>query len=296
MGNNYDSMAGALSSGETLGTTAFISSIVACSVWPELLQPIPADKSGLLLKMLQEHVKKIPAAGRTMSLPGGSYLGGLSGHASWADVATSVPVRLRLIVTDTGKMLQACSEIDQSAQAARRYLAELDDHYYSISPDVWQANDQEAFSERLRKHRDAVVNTCCLAEEAAMLTAVIGTLRFAQHAITAVLAGILAVLSVAFWIAMAIPFGQGVAASIRSAGTPIANMLPRIVQIMDEAMAVCGKVHAGLLGIRTIEAGISDEIRLEDGGGMSDLLSAGGTTIADIADKYLAKLQPWERF
>ena len=296
MGNNYDSMAGALSSGESLGYTAFVSSIVACSVWPELLQPIPAAKSGLLLKTIERHVSKIPRAGNTMSLPGGSYLGGLSGHASWADVATSVPIRLRLIITDTGTMLRACSEIDQSAEQARRYLDELDRHYYSISEDVWRANDQEAYCERLRKHRDSVVNTCCLAEEAAMLTAVIGTLRFVQHAITAVLAGILAVLAAAFWIAMAIPFGQAAAASIRSAGTAIANMLPRIVQVMDEAMVMCGLAHASLLGIRTLQAGISDELRLADGGGMSDLLGAGGATLADVAEKFTDKLQPWQKF
>ncbi len=296
MGNNYDSMAGALSSGESLGYTAFVSSIVACSVWPELLQPIPAAKSGLLLKTIESHVSKIPRAGNTMSLPGGSYLGGLSGHASWADVATSVPIRLRLIITDTGTMLRACSEIDQSAEQARRYLDELDRHYYSISEDVWRANDQEAYCERLRKHRDSVVNTCCLAEEAAMLTAVIGTLRFVQHAITAVLAGILAVLAAAFWIAMAIPFGQAAAVSIRSAGTAIANMLPRIVQVMDEAMVMCGLAHASLLGIRTLQAGISDELRLADGGGMSDLLGAGGATLADVAEKFTDKLQPWQKF
>lgn len=296
MGNNYDSMAGALSSGKSLGYTAFVSSIVACSVWPELLQPIPAAKSGMLLKQVESHVGKIPGSGRTMSMPGGSYLGGLSGHASWSDVATSVPSRLRLIITDTGQMLQACSEIDQSGAVGRQYLDDLDRYYYSVSEDVWRSNDQEAFSERLRKHRDSVVNTCCLAEEAAMLTAVIGTLRFVQHAVTAVLAGILAVLAASFWIAMAIPFGQGVAASIRSAGTPIANMLPRIVQIMDEAMVMCGIAHASLLGIRTMQAGISDEIRLHDGGGMSDLLHSSGATLGDIADKFLDKLQPWQKF
>lgn len=295
MGNNYDSMAGALSSGKTLGYTAFVSSVVACSVWPELLQPIPAAKSGMLLKTLEKHVHKIPGSSKTMTLPGGSYLGGLSGHASWADVVTSVPSRLRLIITDTGAMLRACSEIDQAAETARVYLDELNAQYYSIRPNVWSANDQEAFSERLGKYRQSVVNTCCLAEEAALMTAVIGTLRFVQHAVTAVLAGILAALAAAFWIAMAIPFGQGVAASIRSAGTPLANMLPRIVQIMDQTMVMCGLAHASLLAIRTLQAGISDEIRLEDGGGMSDVLKAAGLTLGDIAEKSLAKLQVWEK-
>lgn len=288
-------MAGALSSGQTLGHTAFISSLVACSVWPELLQPIPAAKSGMLLKQIEKHVDKIPRAKNTINLPGGDYLGGLSGHATLADVATSVPIRLRLIVTDTGTMAQACSEIDQSAEAGRRYLEELNQHFYSISPDVWAQNDQESYSERLRKERDAVVNTCCLAEEAAMMTAIIATLRFIQHAISAVLCGILGVLAAAFWVAMAIPGGQGAAASIRSAGTPIANMVPRIVQIMDQTMVACGLAHAGILAARTLQAGISDELRLEDGGGLSDLLGAGGETLADIAEKYLDKVKVWER-
>ncbi|REF38285.1 hypothetical protein [Thermasporomyces composti] len=230
-----------------------------------------------------------------MTLPGGSRLGGLSGHAAWADVVTSVPSRLRLIITDTGAMLRACAEIDRAAETARRYLEDLNQQYYSVTPMVWSANDQEAFAERLRKYRDSVVNTCCLAEESAMLTAVIATLRFVQHAVTAVLAGTLAVLAAAFWVAMAVPGGQPVATSIRSSGTPLANTLPRIVRIMDEVMVRCGQVHASLLAIRTLEAGISDEIRLEDGGGMSDVLRSAGLTLGDVVEKFLSKLKVWEK-
>ncbi|GAB3426673.1 hypothetical protein [Flindersiella endophytica] len=295
MGNNYDSMASGLSSGKALGETAFYTCLVACTVWPELLQPIPAAKSGMLMKQIESMAGKIPRAKNTMNLPGGSYLGGLSGHASFQDIATSVPIRLRLIVTDTGQMLRACSEIDQSAEEGRRYVEALNHHYYSISPDVWNQNDQKAYSERLRKDRDAAVNTACLAEEAAMMTAIIATLRFAQHAISAALCGVLAAGAAAFWVAMCIPFGQGVAASIRSALTPVANMLPRIIQIMDEAMTMAGLAHASLLGVRTLQAGISDEIRLDDGGGLKDLLGAGGDTIGDIADKYLDKIKIWEK-
>lgn len=295
MGNNYDSMASGMSSGKTLGEAAFYSCIVACTVWPELLQPIPAAKSGMLLKHIEKFAAKMPKAKQTVNLPGGSYLGGLSGHASFQDIATSVPVRLRLIVTDTGQMLQACSQIDQSGQTGRQYIDELNNQYYSITPDVWQQNDQRAFSERLRKDRDAAVNTACLAEEAAMMTSIIATLRFAQHAVSAALCGVLAIGAAAFWVAMAIPFGQGVAASIRSALTPIANMLPRIIQLMDQAMVMAGLAHASLLGVRTLQAGISDEIRLEDGGGMQDLLGAAGDTMADIVEKYLNKVKVWEK-
>ncbi|MET9022377.1 hypothetical protein ABZV93_20585 [Actinopolymorpha sp. NPDC004070] len=281
MANAYDSMAGAFSSGETLGKTAFMSSIVACSVWPELLLPIPADKSGILLKQLQRVGQKwklnrsVSLGGQTLTVTGG--------------VLTSVPVRLKLIVTDTGKMLQACSRIHESGSAGKRYLEDLNGLYYSITPEVWQANDQAAYSERLRKHRDSVQNTYCLAWETAALTAVVGSLRFAQMAISCVLAGILAIMAAAFWIAMAIPFGQGVAVSIRNAGQVIARMLPRIIRLMDEIMLRVGQAHAALVALRTLEAGVSDSIRLGNGEGYKDMGDAAIRAAGDLVEKLKRK-------
>ncbi|WP_020577945.1 hypothetical protein [Actinopolymorpha alba] len=277
MSNAYDSMAGAFSSGKVLGWTAFGSSLVACSVWPELLLPIPADKSGFLLNQLGKVGAKwnlnrsMSLGGQTITVTGG--------------VLTSVPLRLKLIITDTGKMLEACSRIHESGSAGKTYLEALNDQYYSITPDVWQANDQEAYSERLRKYRDSVQNTYCLAWETAALTAVVGSLRFIQMAIACALAGVLAILAAAFWIAVAIPFGQGVAVSIRNAGQVIARMLPRVIRIMDEIMVKVGQAHAALVAVRTFQAGISDSIRLGDAEGYKDMGDAALETLGDMLKK-----------
>lgn len=277
MGNNYDSMAGAFSSGKALGMTAFGCSLVACSVWPLLLRPIPAAKSGLLLKYLEKLSKKVPGSNRTVAGIPGATMGGM---------VTNVPARLMLIITDTGAMLQACSAIDESGAKGRDFLEVLNKQYYSIGPTAWEANDQKEYQKRLGQYRDSVVNTCCLAEEAAMLTAIVGSLRFAQHLITSILTGILAVLAAVFWAVVFIPVvGQAWAASIRTAGTALANMLPTIIRVMDEIMAKVGLAHASLLAVRTGQAGISDEMRLKDGGGLGDLGGAGGSILVNLWGK-----------
>ncbi|WP_460514802.1 hypothetical protein [Flindersiella endophytica] len=288
MSNNYDSMAGAFSSGKTLGTTAFVSSLVACSVWPELLLPIPADKSGIFMKQVLGRIANLERLQKSVSIAGQSTaLGGM---------LLSVPMRLKLVVTDTGAMLHACGRIHESGQTARDYLDALNKSYYSITPDVWQANDQKAFSERLRKYRDSVVNTCCLCEEIAMITSVIGTLRFVQHAICAALATAMAVMAAAFWVAMAIPFGQGVATAIRNIGTTLAKILRKTVQLMDEIMVKVGLVGASLVAARSAQAVLSDAYRLGDDA-MGDAGNALKQTLGDVwdklKDKKLAFLTGW---
>ncbi|HEX5597423.1 MAG TPA: hypothetical protein VFX61_15605 [Micromonosporaceae bacterium] len=281
MSNNYDSMAGAMSSGNELGEVALYSSLVACSVWPEhLLAPIPADKSGILLKQLQ----RIPTKDITVSLPTGSVAASVG--------VTNVPARLFLIRTDTGKMLQACSMMHESGSAGHRFLEELDRQYYSISTGAWAANDQEAYSRELSKYRNAVQNTYCLAWETALLTSIVATLRFIQLAIAAALAGILAVMATAFWAVVFIPVvGQGLATSIRTAGMALARMLPTVIRMMDEIMVKVGWVHAGLLAVRTAQAAISDNMRLGDNKGFSDLGKGAGEVLDDLLKKLILNRQ-----
>jgi hypothetical protein len=173
MSNTYDSMAGALASGNELGNIALVSSLIACTVWPEhLLAPIPAAKSGILLSQLE---KRVPV--KTVNLPV---------HGAVQVGPTNVPTRLALIRTDTGKMLQACSRIHESGSAGLRYLEELNKQYYSVSPATWESNDQAAYSKQLLDYRNSVQNTYCLAWETALLTPIVATLRFLQLAIAAV--------------------------------------------------------------------------------------------------------------
>ena len=67
---------------------------------------------------------------------------------------TSVPVRLKLIITDTGQMLQACSQLHESGSTGLAFLEELNEITYSITPDSWQANDQVADFESEIRRRD----------------------------------------------------------------------------------------------------------------------------------------------
>jgi hypothetical protein len=272
MSNSYDSMAGGLSSGKALGEAAFVSSLVACSVWPELLLPVPAAKSGFLLNSLE----KVAGKGwftKSLSIQGqATSIGG---------VLTSVPMRLKLIITDTGQMLQACSDLHESGSTGLAYLEELNEIYYSINPASWQANDQVAYGEKLLSYRNSVQNTYCLAQESALIAAIVATLRFAQMAIAAVLAGVLAAMAVAFWIAMAIPFGQGFAMSIRTFGTSMVTMLKTVIQTMDEIMIMVGQGASAIMAVRTLEAGISDNIRLGENEGLKDL---GGSAISVVSD------------
>lgn len=269
MSNTYDSMSGGLSSGKSLGEAAFVASLVACSVWPELLLPVPAAKSGFLLNSME----KLASNGwltKSLSIQGqATSIGGM---------LTSVPMRVKLIVTDTGQMLQACSQLHESGSTGLTFLEELNEITYSITPESWQANDQVAYSEKLLSYRNSVQNTYCLAQESAM----IATLRFAQMAIAAVLAA----MAVAFWIAMAVPFGQPFAMSIRTFGTSLVTMLKTVIQTMDEIMLMVGQGASAIMAARTVEAGISDSIRLGENEGMKDL---GGSAI-DVLGDMLTRL------
>jgi len=100
-------------------------------------------------------------------------------------------------------------------------------------------------------------------------------------AIAAVLTGVLAAMAVAFWIAMAIPFGQGFAMSIRTFGTLMVTMLKTVIQTMDELMIVVGQGASAIMAARTLEAGISDTIRLGKNEGLMDL---GGSAINVLGD------------
>lgn len=126
-------------------------------------------------------------------------------------------------------------------------------------------------------YRNSVQNIYCLAQESAMIAAIVATLRFAQMAI----AGVLAAMAVAFWIAMAIPFGQPFAMSIRTFGPSMVTMLKTIISTMDEIMLVVGQGAAGIMAARTLEAGISDTIRLGENEGVKDL---GGSAIDVLGD------------
>lgn len=273
MSNTYDSMSGGLSSGKSLGEAAFVASLVACSVWPELLLPVPAAKSGFLLNSME----KLASNGwltKSLSIQGqATSIGGM---------LTSVPMRVKLIVTDTGQMLQACSQLHESGSTGLTFLEELNEITYSITPESWQANDQVAYSEKLLSYRNSVQNTYCLAQESAMIAAIVATLRFAQMAIAAVLAA----MAVAFWIAMAVPFGQPFAMSIRTFGTSLVTMLKTVIQTMDEIMLMVGQGASAIMAARTVEAGISDSIRLGENEGMKDL---GGSAI-DVLGDMLTRL------
>lgn len=139
-----------------------------------------------------------------------------------------------------------------------------------------------AYGEKVLNYRNSVQNTYCLAQESAMIAAIVATLWFAQMAIAAVLTGVLAAMAVAFWIAMAIPFGQGFAMSIRTFGTSMVTMLKTVIQTMDELMIVVGQGGASaIMAARTLEAGISDTIRLGKNEGLMDL---GGSAINVLGD------------
>ena len=138
-----------------------------------------------------------------------------------------------------------------------------------------------AYGEKVLNYRNSVQNTYCLALESAMIAAIVATLWFAQMAIAAVLTGVLAAMAVAFWIAMAIPFGQGFAMSIRTFGTLMVTMLKTVIQTMDELMIVVGQGASAIMAARTLEAGISDTIRLGKNEGLMDL---GGSAINVLGD------------
>ena len=73
--------------------------------------------------------------------------------------------------------------------------------------------------------------------------------------------------------------------SIRRFGTSMVTMLKTVIQTMDEIMIV-GQGAAGTMAARTVEAGVSDTIRLGKNEGMKDL---GGSAI-DVLGDMLTRL------
>lgn len=274
MSNPYDGMASGFSSGEALGWTAFVGSIAACTVWWDLMMPVPAANSGLLLKNMEKFGNKLSKSDSVVGLAGNGM-----------QLMTNVPMRLKMIITDTGKMLEACGKVHESGVAAQRYVDELDHLLKSITPEVWQGDDQAKFQERLEKLKARAEGHVSLATLTAALTAVVGTLRFIQLAIAAALAGALGVMSVAYWVAMAIPFGQGVAQGIRAAGVGLSRMLPNIIRVMDEIMVKVGQAHVACAAALVAFEAIADSVQLDNADSLKDLGGAAVETVGDIAKK-----------
>lgn len=279
-GNPYQGMVGGLSAGETLGNVAMVSSLVACTVWPELLAPVPAAKSGLLLKYLGKlgAVDKAPM-NKTIAFAGNAQAGGL---------LTSVPMRLMLIRTRTDQMMQAIATLYDSGEKGHTFALDLYDQIDSVTPTTWQAEDQAATSKRLSQFGKASLNTYCLEWDTALVMSIVCILRFAQLSIAAILAGILAALAIAYWAVVWIPFfGQGAAATIRGIGTVLAKVLRTVVRVMDEVMVKVALAAGSIVLARVAQAAVSDDMRLDtDGAGWGDLGESVIGTLDDMVKKY----------
>ena len=290
MGNPYQGMVGALSPGQGLGYAAFGSSVVACAVFPQLLLPIPADKSGLMLKTM--------AKLGSSNAPGMSRSLGFAANATAGGVLTSVPVRLKLITTDTGQMMQAVATTYDSGEKGHDYWRELERLSLQVGPSTWSAADQEAFAEKLSDYMQAVLNTYCLEWDVALVTSVVCVMRFVQLSIAAVMAGILAIMAVTALAALAIPvFGWGYFVAIAQAGQPLANALRTVIQVMDQIMVTVAMAAGAILSVRTAQAAISDDMRLDtDGAGLGDLGQSVIATLGDMVDKYSKGLSDFSGF
>jgi hypothetical protein len=282
MSNAYDGMASQFANGKSFGENAFIASIVASTVFWELLAPVPAGGSGVLLSQAQKWKDKFPRK----TVKADSFLGGSGELSAGLDSITNVPSRLRLITTDTGKMLQACSRMHESAQLGRRCLDELGRIDAGVTSDDWQGKDEKAFRERFEKYRNSLEGTCSLAETGAVMTAAIGTMRYIQLTIAFAMTTVLAAAAVAWWAVVWIPVvGQGMAATIRAMGTPFAQMLRTVIQTMDQIMVAFGVAHITLSVVLTLREATTDSVRLGSGAGMQDLLGAASTTVGDLLRK-----------
>ena len=290
MGNPYQGMVGALSSGQALGYTAFGSSIVACAVFPQLLLPIPADKSGVMLKMMAK-LGSSNVKGLSRSL-------GFAENATAGGVLTSVPVRLKLISTDTGQMMQAVATTYDSGEKGHDFWQELQRLSLQVEPSTWAAEDQQAFESKLADYMQAVLNTYCLEWDVALVTSVVCVLRFVQLSIAAVMTGILAVMAVTALAALAIPiFGWSYFVAIAEAGQPLANALRTVIQVMDQVMVTVAMAAGAILAVRTAQAAISDDMRLDtDGAGLGDLGQSLISTLGDMVDKYSKGLTDFSGF
>lgn len=291
MSNPYDSMEGVVSSGEAFGNIAFYSSLAACTAFWELLMPVPAAKSGLMLNSLQKIATRASNKGmrptRVIRLPKSASI---VTQIIPTDVMTSVPVRLFLIKTDTGAMMRACSKMHESAKIGGDLHDELEQHAQSITDQQWQADDQQAFSRLLTSHRVGILGTSHLGYVNAAMTGTVAMLRFVQLSISMALMVFLAAMAIVFWALMLIPVvGQGTAMSFRTSLKPVVEIARKVIQTMDEIMVKVGWAHAGIVGLMTLNAAGTDAYKIGDieGGGWANLGRSGVDIVKDIAEKYL---------
>ncbi|MEQ7124083.1 hypothetical protein ABN034_06120 [Actinopolymorpha sp. B11F2] len=289
MSNSYDSMAGAVGPGKEFGEIAFYSSLAACSAFPELLLPVSAAKSGILLGALQRISGQVSKrATRTTRV---IRLGKAESIVSdWmpSDSLTSVPMRLALIRTDTAKMMEACSMIHESAKLGSQLYDELQQHGDSITEQNWKAADQEEFARLLTVHRAGILATAQLGYVTAAMTGVVAMLRFLQLTIAMAIMVALAAMAITFWILMAIPFGQGAAMTIRNFGRPLIKTVQTIIRVMDEIMIKVGWAHAGLVGVMGLNAAAVDGYKIGEieGGGWQNLGDSAVDIVGNMLEKY----------
>lgn len=298
MSNPYDSMVGFVSQGKTFSTIAFASCLVACTAYPELLMPLPATKSGFLLKNLE---KSAMGGGKTMGIPipgmpkGTSRAIGLPKSvrvvtdASKSQMALGFPMRIFMIRTDTAAMMKACSHIHEAAEVANKLSKEIRQHGDTITEQTWQADDQKVFAKQIDMYRISIDATMQLGYVNAALTAVVATLRFIQITICMALMGALAILAVAFWALIFIPFCQGAAMSIRNAGRPIYQIARKLVPLMEQIMVYTGWAQSGASAALTLNAAAVDSYKvgdIEGGGGWQALGNSAVATVGDLLKKY----------
>jgi hypothetical protein len=289
MSNTYDSMAGAVGPGKEFGDVAFYSSLAACAAFPELLMPVSAAKSGILLGALQRISTQV--SNRTTRTTRVIRLGRAESIVTQfmpTDALTSVPMRLFLIRTDTAAMMNACSKMHEAAKLGSELYDDLREHGDSITEQNWKADDQEAFASLLTVHRAGILATAQLGYVTAAMTAVVAMLRFIQLTVAMAVMVALAAMAVAFWIAMAIPGGQGVAMSIRNFGRPLIKTVQTIIRVMDEIMIKVGWAHAGLVGVMGLNAAAVDGYKIDgvEGEGWQNLSHSAIDIVGNMMEKW----------
>ena len=123
------------------------------------------------------------------------------------------------------------------------------------------------------------------------MTSAVAMLRFMQLLISMVIMVALAAMAVAFWILMAIPFGQGAAMTIRNFGRPLIKTVQTIIRVMDEIMVKVGWAHASAIGVMgLLAAGVdSYEVGEIEGQGWENLGQSAVETVSDLLKKYTQK-------
>jgi hypothetical protein len=223
---------------------------------------------------------------------------GFAANATVGGALTSVPVRLKLISTDTGQMMQAVASTYDSGEKGHDYWQDLERLSVQVGPSTWSAEDQEAFAAKLSDYMQAVLNTYCLEWDASLVTSVVCVLRFVQLTIAAALAGALAIMAVTALAALAIPvFGWSYFVAIAEAGQPLANALRSVIQVMDQIMVTVAMAAGAIVTVRTAQAAISDDLRLDtDAAGLGDLGRSVIATLGDMVDKYSRGLSDFSGF